>query len=224
MKSKNIVKIDHRIKEHIEAASKLHSELLPDSPIPRLGWYFMTKFYYHTLIKNGLIICDLYKYKGKFVGLLSYTKYPFSFMKKGKDGNFLWLLCILLVSLFAKPSRLKILLDLLKVRSKRNSVTEEHTTGEFLSFGVLKPYRHILDEETGLRISELLFQNGINFFRYESYKKVMFSIIKKKGNKDIFVFYEFYGVSFNEDIKNKTGFKGASMGIYDLTRQNERFG
>lgn len=145
-------------------------------------------------------------------------------MRKGMKENFLYLLYILLVSIVTRPLRIKILFELLRVSFRRSSFVEENTTGEFLSFGVLKPKRHILDEETGLRIAELLFQNGINFFRQEGFKKIMFSIIRRKDNKDIFIFYEFYGVIFTEDAVYKTGFNAASIGIYDLTRNNERWG
>lgn len=221
MKSKNIVRLDYKIKKHIVAASWLHSELLPDSPIHKLGWNFMTKFYYNILVKDGLIICDLYKHNGRYLGFLSYTKRPFSFMREGKNKNFLYLLYILMISVITRPSRIKVLLDMLKVSSRRNRNVEEDGVVEFLSFGVLKPYRHILDQESGLRIADLLFQNGIEFFKNEGCKKVIFSIIKK-DNEGIFTFYRFYGVSFIEDTEKKTGFNNAFIGTYDLTKENER--
>lgn len=209
------------MREQVEAVARLHSQLLPDSPISKLGRLFMTRFYYYKLIKDGLIICDLYKCNGRFVGLLSYTKYPFSFMRKGLRRHFSYLACILAICLMARPWRIKVLLDTLTVSSRRSSRDEKETV-EFLSFGVLKPYRHIIDDESGLRIADLLFLNGVDFFKKEGCKRLMLSIIKKKDNDGIFAFYKFYGVFFARDTGNLTGFDNAFMGIYDLTKENER--
>ena len=221
MKSKNIVCLDYRVKEQRDAAVQLHSELLPESPIRLLGRFFMAKFYYNKLVKDGLVSCDLYKYNDKFVGLLSYTKYPSSFMRNGRNRNFIYLICILIISIMARPWRVAVLLDILKVSSRRRRL-DEGGVAEFLSFGVLKPYRHIIDEESGLRIADLLFLNRISFFKKEGYKKVILSIIKKEDNEGIFTFYKFYGTSFTKDTRKETGFDNAFMGIYDLTRENQR--
>lgn len=221
MKSSNIIRLDYRVKEQVVAVARLHSQLLPDSPIHKLGRLFMTKFYYYKLIKDGLVICDLYKSNGRFVGLLSYTRCPFSFMRKGLRRHLLYLVCILAICLMARPWRIKVLLDTLAASSRRSRMDEEGTV-EFLSFGVLKPYRHTIDAESGLRIADLLFLNGVDFFKKEGYKKVMLSIIKKKDNDGIFTFYQFYGVSFARDTGNQTGFNNAFLGIYDLTKENER--
>src|SRR3990172_10967627 len=107
----------------------------------------MRNFYYRRLIEDGLVICDLYKHNDKYVGFLSYTKYPFSFMRDGRKKHFFYLIYILLTSLLSRPSRIRILIEMLRVSSKRNPNADDAGTGEFISFGVLGPYRHILDEE-----------------------------------------------------------------------------
>ena len=78
-----LVKANGKNREYIEALTKLHSDLLPESAVSKLGSFFMRKFYYSTLVKKGLIDAYLYDCDGKYAGFISCTAYPFNFMKKG---------------------------------------------------------------------------------------------------------------------------------------------
>jgi len=49
MEADKIVTLDVKNQKHVQAAARLHQELLSDSPIPQLGEQFMTKFYYTNL-------------------------------------------------------------------------------------------------------------------------------------------------------------------------------
>src|SRR3989338_4160156 len=75
--------LDPRSVADVESAARLHSLLLPRSPLSQLGPEFMRHFYYRTLIEDGLVRCDLYNYRGVAVGFIAYTKYPSDFMARG---------------------------------------------------------------------------------------------------------------------------------------------
>jgi hypothetical protein len=99
MDNPKIIKLDSQNKDHMNAISFLHKQLLPESKISMLGDFFLKKFYYKTLIEKNLIDAFLYKFDDKFVGFIVATNYPFTFMKKGIDRSFLYISYILTISI-----------------------------------------------------------------------------------------------------------------------------
>lgn len=204
MLSPNLIKCDYKNEEHRIAAAKLHEQLLHGSLLSELGFRFMAKFYYNRLIRDGFVTCDLYEYENRYVGWILYTKYPFTFMEKGMKKNFLYLSLILLVSLIRKPSRIKVFWKLNRFNAIRSSkMINDQGVGEYLSFGVLEEYRNIRDKVTGLKISKLLFDNSIEYFRDEGYNKMLLFV--ERQNKRAMRFYEQYDIydiaEGNEDIR-----------------------
>lgn len=186
-----VVSLDYKNQEQVDAAAKLHQELLSDSPISQLGYQFMTRFYYTKLIKAGLVNCDLCKHEGKYVAFLAYTKYPFTFMEEGRRRYFLYLSFLLLESLLLNPYRIKTILKVIQIGRKRQFKKNGNKTGEMLSFGVLEPYGNVRDETTGLRISNLLFERALAYFKKEGFVRIRGEI--KKDNKPSLLFWSLYG-------------------------------
>lgn len=204
MVSPNIIKLDHKNKEHVAAAAGLHTELLHGSLVRELGFQFMTKFYYSRLIRDGLMSCDLYRYKSRYVGWILYTKYPFTYMQQGKKNNFVLLSFILLLTIIRRPSCVKVFWELSKFNAIRSpGAINAEGSGEFLSFGVLKEYRRIRDKITGLRISRVLFNNALDYFKDEGYNRMLLFV--NRQNKAALRFYEHYAAhevaEGNEEIR-----------------------
>jgi len=57
----NIIYLDWKNEEHVNAVSLLHMKLLPESILSKLGLEFLCKFYYSKLCKENLIEVYLYK-------------------------------------------------------------------------------------------------------------------------------------------------------------------
>ena len=175
---------------HRRAAAELHGRLLPESPIAALGQGFMQDFYYRLLVRDGLIACDLYRLDGKYVGFASYTKYPFTFMKRGYRKHFWPLALCLGQSVLARPARIGVLIQIPGVAAKRASA-ETHKTGEFLSFGVEAGYGTCRDAATGKKIPNLLFENLMGYFRGKDFDRLQF--IVRKENRPSLLFFNAYG-------------------------------
>lgn len=191
MESNKVISLDYKNQEQVQAVAKLHQELLSDSPIPQLGYQFMTKFYYTKLVEAGLINCDLYKHEGKYIAFSVYTKYPFTFMEEGKSRYFLYLTFLLCKILLFRPYRIKTIFKVLRINRKRQDRNNEDKTGEMLSFGVLESYKYLRDEATGLRISNLLFERAIDYFKKEGLLRMQGEI--KRKNKPSLLFWYSYG-------------------------------
>ena len=108
--NKNLIYLDWKNKEHVNAVCKLHSELLPESILSKMGNLFLSKFYYSKLIKEKLIEVYLYQLNGEFVGFISCTNEPYTFMKSGQKKYLFLILSLMGISVLLKPSRLSLIL------------------------------------------------------------------------------------------------------------------
>ena len=185
-----IVAVDGRNRDHVQAAATLHEALLGHSPIPRLGRLFMTRFFYSQLVRDGLVHCYLYRIGGQYVGFLSLTERPFTFMSEGRRAHLLRLALILGLAVLAGPSRARILLDTLTA-GRRPSPADPTGIGEFLSFGVLEQFAAERVGTQGLRISNVLFDGGIRHFRERGFRRIEWNV--DKDNLRAIVFYRSYG-------------------------------
>ncbi len=191
-----IVALDYKDREQVRAAAALHEKLLADSPVPLLGRLFMERFYYSTLVKDGLIHCDLYRQDGQYVAFSVYTCYPGSFISQGIKRHFLYLCLLFTVALIAKPSRIKTILGMRGQTSKRLSESEIGKAGEYLSLGVLAEYQQIKHPQTNVRISNMLFERAIEFFKTSGYEEILLAF--KVSNRRSMLFWLSYGAVLKE--------------------------
>jgi ribosomal protein S18 acetylase RimI-like enzyme len=191
-----IVSVDPTDPEQVLAAAELHKKLLGDSPIPRLGSLFMTRFFYSQLIKDRLIHCYLYRLDNSYVGFLSLTEKPFSFMREGQRRHFFRLSLILCLALLAKPSRIRILWETLVFSRRKTQTKDRERTGELLSFGVLEEFSAKRDGENRLRIPNILFDKGIGYFREKGFRRVEWNV--NKENLPAIIFYRSYGATLEK--------------------------
>ena len=190
-----IVAVDPDNREHVLAAARLHEALLGHSPIPRLGSLFMTRFFYSLLVKDGLVHCYLYRLSGQYVGFLSFTERPFSFMSEGRRAHFFRLAFILGLALLAKPARWRILLET-ATAGRRTPPSDPEGVGEFLSFGVLEQFSSHRDAQQGLRVPTVLFDTGIRHFRERGFRRIEWNV--DKDNLRAIIFYRSYGATLEK--------------------------
>jgi ribosomal protein S18 acetylase RimI-like enzyme len=191
-----IVSVDPSDPEQVLAAAELHKKLLGDSPIPRLGSLFMTRFFYSQLIKDRLIHCYLYRLDNTYVGFLSLTEKPFSFMSEGQRRHFFRLSFILCLALLARPSRIRTLWETLMVTRRKKLTKDCEGTGELLSFGVLEEFSAKRDGENRLRIPNILFDEGIRYFRERGFLRIEWTV--NKENLPAMIFYRSYGATLEK--------------------------
>lgn len=212
MISNNLIKLNPDNKEHVEAVSKLHISLLPESIVSKLGFFFLSNFYYKALTKNNLIDVFLYKYNNNYVGFISCTDYPFTFMKIGIKLHFLRLSIVLLISILLKPNRI---LFLLRMRDdlNLNFIQKKYgeNIGQFMSFGVLEKFRKHIDENTKLTIANVLMRKVFSHFRYKN--KHLFFLLVLKTNNNAITFYKKYNGVFLFDNKSKSAI--VKFDLYD---------
>jgi ribosomal protein S18 acetylase RimI-like enzyme len=189
----NQVRVDHREPAQVAAVAALHAELLPDSPIPRLGSRFMTEFYYPCLVKDGFIQCDAYRRDAQWIGFMAYTNAPFTFMRQAALRNLVTLSRVLMRCLIEDPSRMATLFEVLRLSRLRRRMAEPRV-GELLSFGVLPGFTRVKDEKSGLRVPNLLFENAVRALRDDGVEKIVFWVLR--SNRPMLLFYQSYGIAF----------------------------
>jgi hypothetical protein len=183
-----LVELDPRNREHVQAAATLHETLLGHSPIPGLGRLFMTRFFYSRLVEDRLVRGFLYRADGRYVGFLTFTERPFTFMAEATRAHFLRLGVILGLAVLARPRRIGILWDTMS--HERQAPADAAGIGEVLSFGVLEEFGARRDPERGLRISNVLFDAGIEAFRAAGFRRIEWNV--DGGNLRAVLFYRTY--------------------------------
>jgi len=181
--NQNIDYIKCNDKEHIKAVSSLHMKLLPESILSKLGFLFLSKFYYPKLIKNKSIEGYLYKQEKDYVGFIVCTNRPFNFMGEGIKKYFLQIILILTISIILNPRRIKTLLDyLLKTNKdslmKKMQINYGNKMGEFLSFGVLENFRKNIDSSEKISIPNVLMKLVSRHFEINNKQYALLRILK----------------------------------------------
>jgi ribosomal protein S18 acetylase RimI-like enzyme len=198
-----VLKLDYNNSDHIDAITKLHNELLPESYVSRLGIFFMKKFYYYNLIRDNLIDGYLYKYDNKYVGFIVCTVHPFNLIKLGLKRSPCKLMSVIALSIIFNPLRLFTILKMLKTSIPGDLISEIGTdSGQFMSFGVLQDYRKLRNDK-GKPIPQVLMDKVFEYFN-EKNKGTFFLLVLKTNTKAI----EFYK-KYNIIIPDK--YKGESM-------------
>ncbi len=200
-----ILKTDGKNSEQIDALVKLHTALLPESAVSKLGSFFMRKFYYSVLVEKGLIDPYLYDFEGKYAGFISCTDHPFYFMKKGMMSSPFRLFFVLLISILTSPGRIYTLLKMLSDDFPAEAKMELKFSGQFMSFGVLEEYRKHTAENSSKTIPKSLMDEvfkhfkskGINSFfllvlesnerAIRLYKKYNCEILGQKAGKSLII-------------------------------------
>lgn len=192
--------LDGANSEAVEHIARLHTDLLPGSPIARLGLRFMKQFYYRLLIADGLIGCQLSYVDGEPAGFIVYTNQPSRFMVEGLRRHWLFLSGVLLREILADPRRLRVVLWTLNYM-RRSDRPAEPGEGEILSFGVVPKFRNSrFLRLTGRHLSMELFASATDFFRSEGIER--YRAVVESGNREALMFYHAQGCHPKQDTRD----------------------
>ncbi len=153
-----------------DVLAHLHAELLPRSPVAKLGRRFMEKFYYRVLPQMGSIYGVLAYVDSEPAGFIVVTDDPAGFMPHVIRRHWFSLGWTLATSLLLAPRRIASAIEGARIMASRpaeertaHPMSHEHEYGEILSFGVLEPYRQIkFVRATGLRLGSELMDRALD--------------------------------------------------------------
>lgn len=146
---------------NLEDISFLHSQLLPRSPLSRLGRSFMERFYYKALPEQDLIFGAIAYVDNRPAGFISATYDSDHLLTKAIRWN-VFRLSWVLATTFPSPRRLAALFEgtgVVQTRRPKTSLRSKRDagrlTGEILSLGIRESYRR----------PEFQAQTGIDLYR-----------------------------------------------------------
>ncbi|MFA6922792.1 MAG: hypothetical protein WC223_00925 [Bacteroidales bacterium] len=198
--NQNIIYLKWDNKEHVKAVSNLHIKLLPESILSKLGYLFLSKFYYSKLTKNNLIEVYLYKQNEEYVGFGSCTNKPFTFMKEGMRKYFILVFVLLGIIMVSKPNRIILFLKFL-LKMKKDTLLGKlqqneycYKMGEYLSCGVLENFRKSIDPIEKISIPNVILKTVIAHFKINNIQNILGRILKT--NDRAIKFYQKHSVIF----------------------------
>src|SRR5258706_10106007 len=69
--------------------ARLHAQLIPYGPVPRLGLAFMQNTYYRILPASGWLRCEAFSHQGNVIGFFTSAREEGSLLKSLGVGRFL---------------------------------------------------------------------------------------------------------------------------------------
>ena len=183
----------------VEHMARLHAELLPGSPIARLGRRFMTRFYYRSLVAEGLLGCYLDYVDGQPAGFIACTAQPTRFMIEGLRRHWLYLPAVLLLEIVTDPRRLRVILWTLQYMRRGAGTPAEPGEGEILSFGVVSEFRTPrFVRRSGRRVSWELFMRARDYYRVAGVER--YRAVVQSDNREALMFYHAQGCRVNQGV------------------------
>jgi ribosomal protein S18 acetylase RimI-like enzyme len=194
--------IDPDVKADVRTAARLHKELLDWGPICKLGGYFLEKYIYSKLVREGLINAALFEVDGDVAGFVAYTSCSYTFHRKAIRDDWYTVGYLMTLSIMRNPlilfRMMKAVREILGRRSE-NALKDE-SVGELLAIGVKQKY---LSPDfifrNKLRISELLFEHVEATLRDQGISRMR--LIVDKFNQPALIFYHGLGGRF-ESVDN----------------------
>ena len=153
----------------VNDVADLHEEFLGDSLVVKFGDAFLRKFYYGTLVRDGLIRSTICRADGRVVGFFSYTMDQ-DFMGRGLRRHPVRVLWLILVSVVRQPSLIKDVILVLRLLIGGGSETREAMAGcqsEGLSLAVRPEWTKAVPTGGESRVTVRLFEELVADLRRE---------------------------------------------------------
>jgi ribosomal protein S18 acetylase RimI-like enzyme len=144
----------------------LHAELLPTSPVAKLGTRFLERFYYSVLPSAGIIFGAVARVDGAAAGFAAATDDSANFARNALRGRQLAAAWAAASSLLVTPGRIATAIEVFRLALARTSIDRCEPQGEILSLGVREQYRGSrFVAESGLQIANDLAEDAIDCLR-----------------------------------------------------------
>lgn len=169
----SIERLDAQKTSDAEQVADLHFQYLNDSPIVRFGSSFLRRFFYRTLVRDGLVGVSFYRHEGRIVGFVSYTTEPFGFMGRGGRRHPLSLAWSLLSGVIQRPATARDIVKIMRVmRERTDEAAVDRDTGEVISLVVDSEYRGHVPADGEARLAVRLFEDAVSLFRKRGIRRV----------------------------------------------------
>lgn len=167
MPSYEVIQFNQNAPARVADLAYMHEQLLPRSPVVKLGRDFMENAYYDLLIREGLVFGAVAYVDGKPAGFNCCTDDPEGFMQVAIGRHWPYICASILSALIRSPKRIAALYEGWRVMAGRQRPPAEldEKGGELLTTCVLPEYRsRSFYRETRLRIGEDLWQTMQSVF------------------------------------------------------------
>ena len=149
----------------IQDITDLHEQLLPRSPIAKLGRPFMERFYYSILPRAGQIFGSIAYVDDSPAGFITATHDSAGFMKSMLLRQWPRLVWVISMSLIQTPHHAGSVWEAFRLMTTRNKARGAGLEGEILSLGVLTAFVEPgFVRRTGLRIAYDLIDSVMSKF------------------------------------------------------------
>jgi hypothetical protein len=188
-------------REDVDAVATLYENYLGDSPIAGLGPIFLRRFFYKTLIKDGLVYVFTGRRDGRIVSFLSLTPRPLDFVMTGVRAHFFYLSWLMLLTILQKPSRITGILSALRMIGARKSEAREERAeglGEVISIVTHTDSRNYTPPGAKRTLTSLLFEEMTAWFRARNFERV--HLLVKPENRASNMFCSIMGCKFEKIV------------------------
>ena len=193
----SVREVDPRCQQDVHELTRLHMLLLGHGPMAQLGEFFLRRFCYTVLIKEGLMRAALFEVEGRSAGFVAYTPWSITFHRRAIAKHWLYVGFLVAVSFLRDPRLLRRLVKAMKLMVSRRSEVAlgRDPQGEIVAIGVLSEFRSPrFLRETGLRISEALVAYAVSYFRRAGIGEMR--MIVEATNKPTLFLYHSLGARF----------------------------
>lgn len=173
---------------------EIHSEVLPDSFVVRMGPIFMRKFYYSALTRIGFLKVYLAHYHGEVVGILVTNRKPFSLIRSALKEYFFTFVWAVGLSLLTNPLRLSTLIETARYKPDPllKAYEDEGKSFEILTIGVVEAHRKLV--VNNLKVAHHMLRRVVDDYAAEGFTRVTGQILK--SNQMALKFYAKYNADY----------------------------
>lgn len=190
----SIVEFNPANREHMKRIIAIHSAVLPDSFVVRMGPLFMRKFYYSALTRIGFLKSYLAVYNNHIVGILVTNRKPYSLIRSALKKYFFTFSFAVAFALISRPSRLGVLIETTRYKPDPllKKFEDEGVSFEILTIGVEADFRSLKVDD--MKLAHHLLKRVVNDFKSEGFERVTGQILK--SNEGALRFYAKYNASY----------------------------
>lgn len=190
----NILVFDPDNKTHLRRIVEIHTAVLPESFVVRMGPIFMGKFYYTALVRIGFLKVYLAEHKNEIIGILVTNRKPFSLIRSSLKEYFFTFSWAVGLSILTNPLRLGTLIETARYKPDPllKVYEDEGKSFEILTIGVEEPYRKLSVD--GLKVAHHMLKRVVSDYKQEGFSRVTGQILK--SNQAALKFYGKYNASY----------------------------
>lgn len=135
-----LVPFDEKNPAPAETLAQLHTELLPRSPVQKLGRRFMEQFYYVDPVREGAFFGAVAYVGDRPAGFVVATSDSVGFMGGVLRRHFAKIGSIIAISTLASPKRIASIWEGFRIMTTRSPIERGANEGEILSMGVMPEF------------------------------------------------------------------------------------